>query len=320
MSKSMITKFVLGRVFKESAENKEGREDPYFEYPASELNKAGKRRSRRRKKALPPGLTDEEGETLTKVKRRAYRLDMSFGSFLGVRFGWGSVIGIIPLIGDGLDMLLALMVVRTATQVPLPTFTLIHMLFNVALDFVIGLIPFIGDLIDAGYKCNTRNAILLESHLRQVGRARLKEQGITDPEDDSLPHNSAEDSAPSDIDLEAQTAHPRRGDRHHHRDRDEGHRHRDDDRRRGDGSSSGSGPHRTGNGGSRRDDEYDLGRRDNRDRDRERERERDRDRRHETSSSEYEREGDRHRVERTHTKSRRKDGGRNGGSKRGSRR
>ncbi|KAF3908394.1 hypothetical protein ABW21_db0200370 [Orbilia brochopaga] len=291
MSKGMLTKFVLGRVFKESAANKEGREDPYFEYPAAELNKAGKRRSRRRKKALPPGLTDEEGETLTKVKRRAYRLDMSFGSFLGVRFGWGSIIGIVPLIGDGLDMLLALMVVRTATQVSLPTTLLLHMLINVAFDFLIGLIPFLGDLIDAGYKCNTRNAVLLERHLRQVGRARLKEQGITDPEDDSLPHHSAEDSAPSDIDLEAQAAPPRRGDRRTH------HHHRDDEHRRNEGSGSTS----SGNP-RRRDDEYDLERRDNRDRDR--------DRRHETSSSEYEREGDRHRVERTHTKSRRKDGGR----------
>ncbi|KAJ6261925.1 hypothetical protein Dda_2724 [Drechslerella dactyloides] len=301
MSKGMIGKFVLGRVFKESAANKEGREDPYYEYPAAELNKAGKRRSRRRKKALPPGLTDEEGETLTKVKRRAYRLDMSFGSFLGVRFGWGSVLGIIPLIGDGLDMLLALMVVRTATQVQLPTFLLLHMLINVAFDFVIGLIPFLGDLIDAGYKCNTRNAVLLERHLRQVGRARLKEQGIIDPEDNSLPTGSADESGPSDIDLEAQAPAPRRGDRDRHRNE----HHRDDDRRHGNnGGSSGGNHHHSGGGSSRRDDEYEHERRD---------RNRDRDRRRDTDSSD----SDRHRSDRTHTKSKRKGGGRSDDSRRG---
>ncbi|EWC48530.1 hypothetical protein DRE_01752 [Drechslerella stenobrocha 248] len=259
---SVLTKFVLSRIFKESPANKEGRDDPYFEYPAAELNKAGKRRSRRQKKALPPGLTDEEGEILTKIKRRAYRLDMSFGSFLGVRFGWGSVIGIIPVIGDALDMLLALMVVRTATRLDLPTFLVIHMLFNVTLDFFIGLVPFVGDLMDAGYKCNTRNAVLVEEHLRKVGRARLKEQGITGAEDFSLP--AAEDS---DVDLESQAVVPHRGDRRrdqHRDDRRDGHR---DDRRDGHRDDRRDGhrdDRRDGHRDDRRDDRRDHARDDDR--------------------------------------------------------
>jgi len=199
--------FSLSQVFQESAANKEGREDPYYEYPAEELNKAGKKKSKRRKKALPPGLTEEEGEILTKVKRRAYRLDMSWGSLFGVRFGWGSVIGIVPAIGDVLDSLLSLMVVKTAMKLTLPTGVIIHMLFNILLDFVIGLIPIIGDLIDAGYKCSTRNAVLLEKHLRQVGRARLKEQGVNNIEDNSLP---GYESTAEDVDLEAQAPPHRR--------------------------------------------------------------------------------------------------------------
>ena len=56
-------------------------QDPYFEQvPATRLN--GK----------PTGKMTK----LTKAKRRAYRLDMALFSFLGVRFGWGSAIGIIP--------------------------------------------------------------------------------------------------------------------------------------------------------------------------------------------------------------------------------
>jgi hypothetical protein len=51
---------------------------------------------KKRKKALPPGITDKDGKVLTKVKRRAYRLDMSLFSIMGIRFGWGSVIGLIP--------------------------------------------------------------------------------------------------------------------------------------------------------------------------------------------------------------------------------
>jgi len=41
---------------------------------------------------------------------------------------------------------------------------------NMALDFGIGLVPIIGDLADAWFKCNTRNNILLERYLRDRGQ------------------------------------------------------------------------------------------------------------------------------------------------------
>jgi hypothetical protein len=46
--------------------------------------------------ALLPGMSDHDGKVLSKVKRQAYLLDAGW-SFLGIRFGWSSVIGIIPL-------------------------------------------------------------------------------------------------------------------------------------------------------------------------------------------------------------------------------
>jgi hypothetical protein len=50
------------------------------------------------------------------------------------------------------------------------------MLINVIVDFFIGLVPFIGDVADAVYKCNTRNAVILEKHLREQGAKTLKKQ------------------------------------------------------------------------------------------------------------------------------------------------
>jgi hypothetical protein len=38
----------------------------------------------------------------------------------GFRFGWSAVIGIIPVIGDILDMLIALSIIRTCMEVELP--------------------------------------------------------------------------------------------------------------------------------------------------------------------------------------------------------
>lgn len=58
----------------------------------------------------------------------------------------------------------------------LPPHIYSRMILNIVFDFVIGLVPFIGDLADALYKCNTRNAVLLENHLREKGRKAIKKR------------------------------------------------------------------------------------------------------------------------------------------------
>jgi hypothetical protein len=43
--------------------------------------------TKKKRKALPPGLTDEEAKSLIKVKRRAYQLDLCLFNCCGTRFG-----------------------------------------------------------------------------------------------------------------------------------------------------------------------------------------------------------------------------------------
>ncbi|KAJ5817664.1 hypothetical protein N7447_007672 [Penicillium robsamsonii] len=165
---SLVSKKVLG----ETAKNHFGTEDPYFEeVPASRLGRTFGKKTKKRRKAIPPGLSDNDSKVLTKVKRRAYQLDYALFGLCGIRFGWGSVVGIIPFIGDASDAALAMMVVKSCEGIDggLPQALRMKMLLNVIMDFFIGLVPFIGDLADAVYKANTRNAILLETHLRQKG-------------------------------------------------------------------------------------------------------------------------------------------------------
>jgi len=181
---SFAAKFVAKRIFKENAANKEGYEDPYFEtVPATRL---GFKTKKKLPKALPPGLTSKEEKILVKAKRRAYKIDMALGSFLGTKIGYGAVIGLIPGIGDFADMLLALMVYRTICSVEpeLETGTKMRMKFNIIIDFIMGLIPFVGDIADAVYKCNTKNVIILETELRKRGEKRIQgtpQAGAPDP-------------------------------------------------------------------------------------------------------------------------------------------
>ena len=58
----------------------------------------------------------------------------------------------------------------------MPTATLVRMLVNVGIDTLVGVIPALGDLFDAAWKANTRNTLLLQSHLvsERADRTRSK--------------------------------------------------------------------------------------------------------------------------------------------------
>ena len=115
---------------------------------------------------------------------------MSLCNFCGIRFGWSSLVGIIPVIGDFLDAFMAFMVVQTCTKIEggLPAALRARMMANVALDFAVGLVPVVGDVADALFRANTRNAALLEAHLREKGKKNLRQSGLPVPAvDPSLP-------------------------------------------------------------------------------------------------------------------------------------
>lgn len=86
-----------------------------------------------------------------------------------------------------------MMVVRSCEGIDggLPAALRTKMLINVIIDFFIGLVPFVGDLADALYKANTRNAVLLESYLRQKGAKQAPKQSRRQQQtvevDNSLP-------------------------------------------------------------------------------------------------------------------------------------
>jgi len=182
---SFVAKIISKKILGETLQNNFGKEDPYFEtVPATRLDGSpSKSKTTKRRKALPAGISEHDGKVLTKVKRRAYRLDMSLFSFMGVRFGWSSVIGFVPAIGDVLDAFMAVMVFRTCSQVEggLPAAVRSKMIFNIIIDFCIGLVPFLGDIADAVFRANTKNAIVLEEHLREKGAKNLKAQGLHAP-------------------------------------------------------------------------------------------------------------------------------------------
>lgn len=155
--------------------NKYSPVDPVYE---TYTDKKGKQRKRKRE--LPPGLSDRDAKILRKVKKRAYHLDKGF-SICGFRFGWTFIIGIIPMAGDVADATLGyLLVIRKARQADIPGWLLSRMLFNSAVSAGVGLVPIVGDVCAATLKANSRNAALLEEFLRIRGEEFLKSQSPVD--------------------------------------------------------------------------------------------------------------------------------------------
>jgi len=97
------------------------------------------------------------------AEKLTYLLENRF-SFFGMRFGLDPIIGIIPGIGDILPLLLSLYIVWIGLTLRLPSHKIAAMMRNIMLDFLIGSIPFIGDVADVLYRSNTKNLSILESH------------------------------------------------------------------------------------------------------------------------------------------------------------
>jgi len=119
-------------------------------------------------------------ERLAQAKWLANLMDSNF-SIPGtpMRFGWDSVLGLFPGVGDAITSAISLTIVNHAWQTKASPLTIGRMLGNVAVDFVMGAIPIVGDLFDIAFKANRKNARLLERHLERLvekeraGRVRL---------------------------------------------------------------------------------------------------------------------------------------------------
>ncbi len=83
------------------------------------------------------------------------------------RVGLDPIVGLIPGYGDALAAALSMYVVGEAAVAGAPKGTLLRMCANVAVDALVGSVPVLGDLFDAGWKANERNVALLEEHLER---------------------------------------------------------------------------------------------------------------------------------------------------------
>ncbi|HUF34696.1 MAG TPA: DUF4112 domain-containing protein [Gemmatimonadales bacterium] len=88
------------------------------------------------------------------------------------RFGLDSVIGLVPGVGDLVGGALSLYIILEAARLGVPKPLLARMGYNVLIDVVVGGVPLLGDLFDAGFKANLRNLALVQQHVERPATSR----------------------------------------------------------------------------------------------------------------------------------------------------
>ena len=87
--------------------------------------------------------------------------DMFRVPVLGWRFGLDALVGLIPGFGDTSTSLVSFYILVSAVRYGVPKITLLRMGLNIAIDYVVGSLPVVGDLADAWWKSNRMNLDLL---------------------------------------------------------------------------------------------------------------------------------------------------------------
>ncbi|MGH8729184.1 MAG: DUF4112 domain-containing protein [Burkholderiales bacterium] len=111
------------------------------------------------------GRVVPDSARLQRIERLAHLMDDSI-SIPGtdLKVGLEAIVGLIPGLGDLATAVVSLHIIAEAKKLGVPKKILSKMLWNVAVDTVIGAVPAAGDVFDAFWKANRKNIDLIKKH------------------------------------------------------------------------------------------------------------------------------------------------------------
>ena len=87
-----------------------------------------------------------------------------------IRIGLDPIIGLIPGIGDLVANVTGSLILLIAARIGVPKIALVRMGFNVAINTLLGAVPFFGDVLSIWFRSNVRNVELLQRYLGRPAR------------------------------------------------------------------------------------------------------------------------------------------------------
>jgi hypothetical protein len=105
--------------------------------------------------------------SIQRARRIATLMDSRFViPIIRKRFGLDALLGLVPGGGDAIAAIISAYVLVAALELNLPPHLLrplmARMILNLVLDFLVGSVPVVGDVMDVFWKANMRNIRLLE--------------------------------------------------------------------------------------------------------------------------------------------------------------
>jgi hypothetical protein len=120
-----------------------------------------------------PRATGRTAAVLASERRIAYVAhlldDLVVVPGTNARVGLDPLIGLIPVVGDLVAAVMGAWIVLESARFKVPGIVMIRMILNAFVDFVIGLIPFLGDILDFGFKGNRMNLELFHRYALDPG-------------------------------------------------------------------------------------------------------------------------------------------------------
>lgn len=86
------------------------------------------------------------------------------------RFGLDPIIGLVPVLGDTVTLVIGLGMLREARRLELGAGVMVRMVWNLALDWLVGLVPGLDIILDTAVKAHTKNARLLKEKASATSR------------------------------------------------------------------------------------------------------------------------------------------------------
>lgn len=90
-------------------------------------------------------------------------MDLRF-NVLGIRFGIDPLLNVIPGMGNVVAAATSLYLLWIAYQLKAPSAIYMKMLWNIAVDYIFGVVPVIGIVFDVFYRANVKNFVLVEKY------------------------------------------------------------------------------------------------------------------------------------------------------------
>ena len=118
--------------------------------------------------------TIEALQALSRLMDKAFTLPGT-----NIHIGIDSIIGLLPGIGDTISVAISGYIYTFAKKAGVPRHLRAKMIWNIFIDWVIGIIPFFGDIFDVGWKANTKNVDIITKHHQKKKEADIIDGSYT---------------------------------------------------------------------------------------------------------------------------------------------